>query len=123
MNLKQPKIIYKGKDKLIWQLPCIAHGAWNHSCGEGADQCHVTTGSFAGANLKNDRRIIPMCRVHHSIQHTKPEAVYYKNVFRYGIHDATELADLLHIIYLEGELGLIEDPLRAMYEACERFSK
>lgn len=124
-NFKQKPILYTGKTELIRQLPCVMPGAWEQGCCEGVDPAHYTTGSHAGYNLKNDRRILPLCRMHHTIQGSKGEKSFW---FPRG-HDARELADLLHILYLEGELGLFGEEwdqqdsiLRHMKEACERFA-
>lgn len=118
-NFKSAIIPYTGKKDFIRELACIMPGTWGHSCGEGVDPAHYTTGSFAGANLKNDRRILPLCRVHHSQQHSLGELRFWGDTFI----DARELADFLHIIYMESLLYpehkdfLIEQA----HEQCRRF--
>jgi len=116
-NFKKPPIIYHGKTDLIKQLPCIMPGTWEHTCSEGTDPAHLTTGMYAGTNLKNDRRILPLCRTHHSIQHGMPERSFWGIKFV----DAMVLADLLHILYLE-IIYMKQGEFNDMYEACERFA-
>lgn len=116
-NLKQDPLEYPGKTALIKELPCICGGLWDvESCG-GSDPAHFTTGSYAGFNRKNDRRILPLCRVHHTIQGNKGE----KSFWFPRMDEARELADFLHILYLEAVL-FEKDFAKEMYDACEAFA-
>lgn len=119
-NFKQTPMAYKGKKELIKQLYCVTPGLWDQPCCEGVDPAHYTTGSYRGLNIKNDRRILPLCRIHHTIQGNKGEKSFW---FPRG-HEARELADMLHILYLEGYMA-DEDECETvirMREACEKFA-
>lgn len=118
-NFKQIPFQCDGKKKLIRQIPCIMPGTWKHSCSEGTDPAHLKSGMYAGANRKDDRRMLPLCRVHHTVQHSMPEREFWGVKFV----DAMVLADYIHIIYLEGRIEEDdeEDTLNKMIEACERF--
>ena len=119
-NFKIRPVIYPGKTELIKQLPCVMPGAWDHSCCEGVDPAHYTTGSYAGFNRKNDRRILPLCRVHHATQSNMGEKSFW---FPRG-HEARELSDMLHILFLEAYYTNEEESetLIKMNEACKRFA-
>ena len=64
----RPLMAYKGKAERIRSLDCVAKGHWTIYCCEKIDCTHVTTESYAGGNIKNDKRMLPQCRLHHSIQ-------------------------------------------------------
>ena len=123
MNLlKRPKIVYTGKSGIIRSLDCIARGSWDHDCCTGTDCAHVKADLHAGGNIKDDTRMLPLCRIHHSIQHSQGEKTFYLRVFPNHLHDAKELADKLHILYLEQLLypnSIRDSDFR---EACERFA-
>lgn len=94
---KTPKITYKGKKELIREIPCVGVGMWATECCEGVDPAHLKHELYAGGNLKDDRRILPVCRSHHSLQGTLGEAGFW----HHKLQRAKNLADFIHIIYLE----------------------
>jgi len=121
-NLKREKMPYTGKKEIMHELDCVAGGKWGISCSGKSDDTHLAKGSHAGWNCKNDRRTLPQCRAHHTLQGTMPEETYWKEVFRFGIQDAFNLADFLHILFLELQLYPESIEIRDFEEACERFA-
>lgn len=115
-NFKKPPIVYKGKKSLVKQILCVMPCTWKHKCCEGTDEAHYTTGSHAGANVKNDKKTLPLCRAHHTIQGQYGERKFWGD----KLAEADKLSDTLHISYLEGML-YGTDALKEMNEACDKF--
>lgn len=101
MNMLLPKQNLKNFPKKIEQikkLPCMTPNWFGHECCERIDPAHYRFGLYLGANIKDDRYINPLCRIHHTIQGDKGELDFWGE----RILDAKVTALLLHIHHLEG---------------------
>lgn len=107
---------FKTKKEFIKSFYCIMPNTWNHRCGEGLDECHLTFEAYAGFNMKDDDATLPMCRIHHSIQTAKGEQQFYKEL----LLDAVTLAKRLNEAYLTEDLLRAE---RGLEEWKQSFKK
>jgi len=93
------------KLRLIKELPCATQGWHGHECCEAIDPAHYRHGLFLGANIKDDLYVLPMCRIHHSLQGHYGEKRFWGG----RLMDAKVLCLQLHIAYLnENKDGMYE---------------
>jgi hypothetical protein len=90
----------KAKKAFIRQLPCIARGMHGTPCCEGIDPAHLKHGLYAGGNMKDHRRILPMCRMHHSLQGQMGEVAFWGD----KLYKAKDAADRIHRAFKKGDL-------------------
>lgn len=48
-----------------------------HQCCAAIDKAHIKQGTYAGKNRKPEGREVPLCRIHHSIQHNMGEKKFW----------------------------------------------
>jgi len=77
---------------------CIAGGTWGAACNGVIQSCHVTADTHLGKNQKHPYRQVPMCAVHHAIQHNIGERRFYDRID--GVGRAIDLGWVLTGIYL-----------------------
>lgn len=87
---------FPDKIKLIKKLDCLTQGWHGQQCAGDIDPAHYRHGLYLGSNIKDDLYINPLCRIHHSLQHSMGE----KRFWGERLMDAKVQALLIHIAYL-----------------------
>lgn len=88
------------KAKLIKQLNCLTPRWHGYPCCEVVDPAHFRSGLFLGANIKDDKYINPLCRVHHTLQGHMGEKAFWGD----RLMDAKVQSLLIHIAYLNNDI-------------------
>lgn len=71
---------YEKYKQFLRGFPCLTCVFFGHNASESSDPAHVKTGSHAGANLKDDGYMVPLCRKCHHLQHNIGEPAFWAKV-------------------------------------------
>jgi len=78
----------------VRSLPCLIS---NHECGGETQACHIRRGTDGSMGVKpSDNYTIPLCHVHHTLQHNKGEITFHYTYIKGGFEAAIACANHIY---------------------------